>query len=121
MIEDQEYTHQECPFCAEEIKIDAKKCKHCGEFLDPVMRARREKKDKPIIVHNTAVANATAKSSTSGCTWGCLLLIILIIPCCYLSGGSLEEARERARKKDAADKKAAQIRNEEKKQKLNQE
>lgn len=23
-----------CPFCAEEIKLDAKKCKHCGEWLD---------------------------------------------------------------------------------------
>lgn len=23
-----------CHFCAEEIKGDAKKCKHCGEFLD---------------------------------------------------------------------------------------
>ncbi len=22
-----------CPFCAEEIKIEAVKCKHCGEFL----------------------------------------------------------------------------------------
>ncbi|MBI3332216.1 TM2 domain-containing protein [Candidatus Peregrinibacteria bacterium] len=27
-----------CPFCAEEIKVDAKKCKHCGEFLNPDMR-----------------------------------------------------------------------------------
>jgi len=23
-----------CPFCAEEIKVAAVKCKHCGEFLD---------------------------------------------------------------------------------------
>jgi len=25
---------KKCPFCAEEIKIAAKKCKHCGEWLD---------------------------------------------------------------------------------------
>ena len=23
-----------CPFCAEEIKLAARKCKHCGEFVD---------------------------------------------------------------------------------------
>src|SRR4051794_2211767 len=23
-----------CPFCAEQIQTEARKCKHCGEFLD---------------------------------------------------------------------------------------
>lgn len=28
-----------CPFCSEIILADAIKCKHCGEIIDPVLRA----------------------------------------------------------------------------------
>jgi hypothetical protein len=28
-----------CPFCAEPIRTEAKKCKHCGEYLDEHLRA----------------------------------------------------------------------------------
>lgn len=28
-----------CPFCAEPIHVDAKKCKHCGEIIDPTLRS----------------------------------------------------------------------------------
>ena len=28
-----------CPYCDEVINLNAKKCKHCGEFLDPTLAA----------------------------------------------------------------------------------
>jgi TM2 domain-containing membrane protein YozV len=33
--------HVRCPYCAEVISAAAKKCKHCGEFLDPTLRQAR--------------------------------------------------------------------------------
>jgi len=34
---------RECPFCAEEILAKARKCKHCGEFLDQDLSAERSR------------------------------------------------------------------------------
>jgi hypothetical protein len=31
-----------CPFCRESIKVEARRCRHCGEALDPVLRAAEE-------------------------------------------------------------------------------
>jgi len=33
---------KECPYCAEEILVAAKKCKHCGEFLDDELKKNSE-------------------------------------------------------------------------------
>ncbi|UCF15442.1 MAG: PH domain-containing protein [Phycisphaerales bacterium] len=34
---------RECPFCAEKILAKARKCKHCGEFLDETLSAKRSR------------------------------------------------------------------------------
>ncbi|WP_339697711.1 hypothetical protein [Algoriphagus aquimarinus] len=42
-----------CPYCSEEILVEAKKCKFCGEFLDKELsteRAKIEEGSKQIVV-----------------------------------------------------------------------
>ena len=45
-----------CPYCQEDIASGAKKCKHCGEILDPTMREMELLKSKaaqgPVIISN---------------------------------------------------------------------
>ena len=36
-----------CPYCAEEINRDAIKCRHCGEILDPEIKAARMGRNQP--------------------------------------------------------------------------
>lgn len=36
--------YKPCPFCSEQIRADARRCKHCGETLDPALRAAEEER-----------------------------------------------------------------------------
>lgn len=40
------HNDKDCPYCGEIIKRVAKKCKHCGEFLDKRMRREREERER---------------------------------------------------------------------------
>ena len=62
---------KECPYCSEQISINAKKCKHCGEFIDVALRAAEESKklsSNPTVFMNAggggggAVADSGKKS-----------------------------------------------------------
>ncbi|MGC3990001.1 MAG: DUF4339 domain-containing protein [Chthoniobacteraceae bacterium] len=62
---------QNCPFCAERISAQAKKCRFCGEILDVALRAAEEAKrvnTAPMVFMNAgggaAASSAAAVSST---------------------------------------------------------
>src|SRR5437667_7567781 len=42
---------KKCPFCAEEIRTDAIKCKHCGEFLNDSRKPRMAARSSDLPPH----------------------------------------------------------------------
>jgi hypothetical protein len=61
-----------CPFCGETIKRIARKCKHCGEFLDARLRAMQEP------VHDS---RRRSSSLVRLAAVGCLIALLI----CYLN------------------------------------
>ena len=51
-----QHVMKKCPFCAEEIQVEAIKCKHCGEFLDPRYKSRKE--DRPWYFRTPTIVTA---------------------------------------------------------------
>lgn len=49
-------TNVKCPYCAEVIAAAAKKCKHCGEFLDQSLRQARMPSQAPKQGWNAGIA-----------------------------------------------------------------
>ncbi len=66
---------KKCPFCAEEIRFEAIKCKHCGEMLAATEDGNIKQTEEPIQepTENAVPASIlTKKFSTWGCFTGCL-------------------------------------------------
>ena len=45
---------RDCPFCSERILKKAKKCKHCGEFLDKILRKEASEKQNIVVENKTS-------------------------------------------------------------------
>ncbi len=71
--------HRPCPYCGEDILAVAKKCKHCGEFLDANLRP------KQVVVKPPKQARETSPT-----TWGCLIAMILVGGCFVMMRSSRE-------------------------------
>lgn len=80
-----------CPICAETIKAGAKRCKHCGETLDPVLRkaeeaerrSRSSSKSSTVVVAQQNVVVAQQGGSSVGT---CIALELLFGVLCGTFG-----------------------------------
>jgi len=72
-----EQQKMKCPFCAEEILAEAKKCKHCGEWLKS-LNIRTENANKSS-VDARAVAKGIKKAESDKTATGCLGIIALAV------------------------------------------
>jgi len=66
-----------CPFCAEKIQADAKKCKHCGEWLDRSYNPSGSQADAKSIAKGLKEKEWQTSTRTMGCLGAIILGVVL--------------------------------------------
>ncbi len=59
----------QCPYCAETVQKAAKKCKHCGEIIDPQMREieyLKAQRREGILINNNVVSSTNGDKISFG-------------------------------------------------------
>lgn len=69
---------KECPYCAETIAAAAKKCKHCGEMLDPTLRDIQNFKhqNQHNVVHTIVQENVNGQKRKFSHFWHFVLTLL---------------------------------------------
>jgi uncharacterized membrane protein YvbJ len=70
---------KKCPYCSEEILATAKKCKHCGEWLEESKERKGTDWLEKGSVDARAVAKGIKEKEQAEFSSGCLGFIVLII------------------------------------------
>jgi hypothetical protein len=61
---------KQCPYCGEEILAIAKKCKHCGEFLNTSLKHKRSQEPQKVKGEGCFLQTMNA---------GCMLIVMIIV------------------------------------------
>ena len=75
-----EQVKKRCPFCAEEILADARKCKHCGEYLDDSLKEKNSSKQTTVV----AKEGCFLQTMNAGCM--VILVIVIVIVLMFIFG-----------------------------------